>query len=80
MKLLLYGVQNLDAHRWGREMTVPVRKLRSVVTTTRKPLRYGWRRGNQAGHVHGRTDDLGYGIADSPVHVHDFNATLFTSF
>ena len=33
-------------------------------------------RGNQAGHVHGRTDDLGYGIADSPVHVHDFNATL----
>jgi arylsulfatase A-like enzyme len=32
--------------------------------------------GTKAGHVHGRTDDLGYGIADSPVHVHDFNATL----
>jgi hypothetical protein len=32
--------------------------------------------GTKPGHVHGRTDDLGYGIADSPVHVHDFNATL----
>jgi uncharacterized protein (DUF1501 family) len=32
--------------------------------------------GTMPGYVHGRTDDLGYGIADSPVHVHDFNATL----
>ena len=32
--------------------------------------------GVKAGHVHGRTDDLGYGIADRPVHVNDFNATL----
>jgi hypothetical protein len=32
--------------------------------------------GTKPGHVHGRTDDLGYGIANSPVHVHDFNATL----
>ena len=32
--------------------------------------------GTKPGHVHGHTDDLGYGIADSPVHVHDFNATL----
>jgi hypothetical protein len=32
--------------------------------------------GTKPGHVHGRTDGLGYGIADSPVHVHDFNATL----
>jgi hypothetical protein len=32
--------------------------------------------GTKPGHVHGRTDDLGYGITDSPVHVHDFNATL----
>jgi hypothetical protein len=32
--------------------------------------------GTKPGYVHGRTDDLGYGIADSPVHVHDFNATL----
>jgi hypothetical protein len=32
--------------------------------------------GTKPGHVHGRTDDLGYGIADSPVHVHDLNATL----
>jgi hypothetical protein len=32
--------------------------------------------GVKPGHVHGRTDDLGYGIADRPVHVNDFNATL----
>jgi hypothetical protein len=32
--------------------------------------------GTKPGYVHGSTDDLGYGIADSPVHVHDFNATL----
>jgi hypothetical protein len=36
--------------------------------------------GTKPGHVHGRTDDLGYGIADSPVHVHDFNATLLHLF
>ena len=32
--------------------------------------------GVKPGHVHGRTDELGYGIADRPVHVNDFNATL----
>ncbi|MEK9633760.1 MAG: DUF1501 domain-containing protein, partial [Opitutae bacterium] len=32
--------------------------------------------GVKPGYVHGRTDELGYGIADRPVHVNDFNATL----
>ena len=32
--------------------------------------------GVKPGYVHGRTDELGYGIADLPVHVNDFNATL----
>jgi uncharacterized protein (DUF1501 family) len=32
--------------------------------------------GVKAGYVHGRTDELGYGIAENPVHVNDFNATL----
>ena len=32
--------------------------------------------GVRPGYVHGRTDELGYGIADRPVHVNDFNATL----
>jgi len=32
--------------------------------------------GVKSGHVHGRTDDLGYAAAESPVHVHDLNATL----
>jgi hypothetical protein len=32
--------------------------------------------GVKPGYVHGRTDDLGYGIVDRPVHVNDFNATL----
>ena len=32
--------------------------------------------GVKAGHSHGETDELGYGIASDPVHMHDFNATL----
>ena len=32
--------------------------------------------GVKGGHVHGETDDLGYGIARDPVHYHDFNATI----
>jgi arylsulfatase A-like enzyme len=26
--------------------------------------------------VHGKTDDLGFNVAEDPVHVHDLNATL----
>lgn len=32
--------------------------------------------GVKGGHVHGSTDDFGYNIAEAPVHVHDFNATI----
>lgn len=32
--------------------------------------------GVKPGHVHGATDDFSYNIVDSPVHVHDFQATL----
>ncbi|MFT6863340.1 MAG: hypothetical protein ACJAVK_001901 [Akkermansiaceae bacterium] len=32
--------------------------------------------GTKPGHVYGETDELGYGIAQDPVHVHDFNATI----
>jgi len=32
--------------------------------------------GVRAGYVHGQTDDFGYNIADSPVAIHDLNATL----
>ena len=32
--------------------------------------------GTKGGHSHGVTDELGYTIAEDPVHVHDFNATL----
>ena len=32
--------------------------------------------GTRGGISHGATDELGYAITDSPVHVHDFNATL----
>ncbi|MCA8954262.1 MAG: DUF1501 domain-containing protein [Planctomycetes bacterium] len=32
--------------------------------------------GIRAGHVHGRTDDFGYNIADGAVHVHDLHATM----
>ncbi len=32
--------------------------------------------GIKGGHVHGVTDDLGYNVVESPVHVHDLQATL----
>jgi hypothetical protein len=32
--------------------------------------------GVKAGHVHGRTDELGAEIVEDPVHVHDFHATI----
>lgn len=32
--------------------------------------------GTKPGHVHGASDELGYHVAEDPVHVHDFNATL----
>ncbi len=32
--------------------------------------------GSKAGYTHGATDDFSYNIAESPVHVHDLNATL----
>jgi hypothetical protein len=32
--------------------------------------------GVKRGVTYGRTDDLGYGIAERPVHVHDLNATV----
>ena len=32
--------------------------------------------GIKAGHVHGKTDDFGFNVVESPVHVHDLNATL----
>ncbi len=32
--------------------------------------------GVRGGHVHGRTDPLGYAPVEDPVHIHDLNATL----
>ena len=32
--------------------------------------------GVKAGHVHGTTDELGFGVAEDPVHVHDVQATI----
>ncbi len=32
--------------------------------------------GVKAGHVHGRTDDFGYGAVEGKVHVHDLHATM----
>ncbi len=32
--------------------------------------------GIRAGHVFGKTDELGFNVVEDPVHVHDLNATL----
>jgi hypothetical protein len=32
--------------------------------------------GVKSGFVYGKTDELGYGIVEDPMHVHDFNATI----
>ena len=32
--------------------------------------------GVKRGHVHGKTDDFGYGVVEAPVHVHDLQATI----
>lgn len=32
--------------------------------------------GVKRGHIHGRTDDFGYGVVEAPVHVHDLQATI----
>ncbi|MBX7208616.1 MAG: DUF1501 domain-containing protein [Verrucomicrobiaceae bacterium] len=32
--------------------------------------------GVKRGHVHGATDDFGYGVVSAPVHVHDLQATI----
>ena len=32
--------------------------------------------GFRGGHVHGATDELGFNVAESPVHVHDLHATI----
>ena len=32
--------------------------------------------GIKPGHVHGVTDELGYGIVEDGVHLHDMNATI----
>ncbi|MCP4173878.1 MAG: DUF1501 domain-containing protein, partial [Fuerstiella sp.] len=32
--------------------------------------------GTRGGHIHGNTDVLGYHAEDSPVHVHDLQATM----
>jgi hypothetical protein len=32
--------------------------------------------GVKKGFVYGKTDELGYGIVEDPMHVHDFNATI----
>jgi arylsulfatase A-like enzyme len=32
--------------------------------------------GIRRGHVHGKTDELGFNVVEDPVHVHDLHATL----
>jgi hypothetical protein len=36
--------------------------------------------GARAGHIHGASDELGWGIARDPVHINDFHATLLHLF
>ena len=67
MKPWLYGVQNLDAPRWVR-VTGGSGEKTAIGRDHHKEAFTVWMAGGgtKPGHVHGRTDDLGYGIADSP--------------
>ena len=62
MKLWLYGVRSLDAHPWEQGTVDRVRK--SIGRDHHKEAFTVWMAGGgtKPGHVHGRTDDLGYGI------------------
>ncbi len=71
---------------WGGEFgRTPMAQVDSGSGNTTKPGRDHhkdaftmWLAGGgvKAGLTYGRTDDLGYGIAEKPVHVHDLNATV----
>ena len=36
--------------------------------------------GIKPGHIHGATDELGWGVTHDPVHINDFHATLLHQF
>jgi uncharacterized protein (DUF1501 family) len=36
--------------------------------------------GIKGGHIHGKTDDIGWGITENPVHINDLHATLLHTF
>ncbi len=71
---------------WGGEFgRTPMSQVDSGSGTATKPGRDHhkdaftmWLAGGgvKAGLTHGRTDDLGYSVAENPVHVHDLNATV----
>ena len=71
---------------WGGEFgRTPLRQGASGTGATTKPGRDHhkdaytmWMAGGgvKPGVTYGRTDDLGFGVVDQPVHVHDLNATV----
>jgi len=44
--------------------------------TTSMLLQCGWRARGEAGLVFGATDELGFGVVQDKVHVHDLHATI----
>ncbi len=69
------GAASSAARRWSR------RTRRSAAawaaTITRRPSRCGWpAAASSPGMTYGATDDLGFHVAENPVHVHDLQATI----
>jgi hypothetical protein len=67
---------------WGGEFgRTPMREVRGQALPGRdhhaRSFSY-WLAGGgiKKGHIHGRTDDLGYAVVEDPVHVHDLHATI----
>ena len=46
-------------------------------TIIRVVLLCGWLAGVKKGFIYGKTDDFSYNVVENPVHVHDFQATLY---
>ena len=70
------GPANSAARRWAKSAAAR-RRARKAATIIPLPSRCGWpAAASSAATSTARTDEFGYNVVDSPVHVHDLQATI----